>query len=371
MRKCIRILHMEITENIGGIEVFLKNIYKNINRDKVQFDFICRHKNAAFEKELKVMGSKIYHIPSYSNNPIKYYISLKKIITNNNYNIVHIHKNSAANILPFVICSKLKVKTVIAHSHNTASNYGIVTDMLHKINRSYMINNITDAFACSNIAGKWLFGEKYLMSNKVPIIHNGVDTNTIKFNKNVRYEVRHELGVQGKFVIGHIGRFVEQKNHHFLIDIFSQIYKENKDSILILIGNGPLEDEIKSKVKNLNLEHSVLFLGERYDVERLYQAMDIFLLPSLYEGLPVVGIEAQAAGVRCVFSNSITREVRITKEVDFIDINLPDKYWAERVLSYINTCNHKNTKNIIIKNGYDIKSVAKRLENFYIEKHKK
>ena len=221
-------------------------------------------------------------------------------------------------------------------------------------------------FAPSKLAAKYTFGKKCIENNKAMLLNNGLNTKQFTYSVNKRCKIRNQLGIEeDKTVIGHIGRFNTQKNHEFLIDIFNEVHKQKENSILLLAGQGPLMDEMKNKVRNLKLEGCVKFLGQRNDVNELYQAFDVFCLPSLYEGLPVVGIEAQATGLLCVFSDDMTKETKILDSTIFLSLEQSNRKWADYVLNDFKTYKRKDVKNEIIDSGFDIIKESKLLEKTY------
>lgn len=365
-----RILQIGMKYALGGIESYLINYYRNIDKSKYQFDFINIYpKELCFQKELEKSGANIYNVTSYYKHPIKFIRELKKIIKFNNYQIVHCNMNSAAVLFPLIAAKMSKAKVIIAHAHNSSSDKGIFKALLHNINKKFIPLFANTYFACSNKAGEWFFSKKILNSKKYFIINNAIDVKKFKFNNTIRKEKRKELGINDNtLVIGHVGRFVPQKNHEFLIDIFNEVYKKNKNAVLLLIGFGPLEENIKFKVSKLKLSKNVLFLGKRTDVNELYQAMDVFLLPSLYEGLPLVGIEAQTAGLTCFLSKTITNEINLFNSINFIDLKTSPKLCASEILA-LSKCGSKENRNTnyekIRKSNYNIKTAAKRLMEIY------
>lgn len=240
---------------------------------------------------------------------------------------------------------------------------------MHRLNKAILPRYATDYFACSKLAGEWLFPKSFLENDKVCLIHNALDLTKFLPSVTERDKVREELGIADKVVVGHVGRFEEQKNHQFLIDIFYELSKEREDAVLLLIGEGPLREEIEEKVKQYGLKEKVRFLGVRSDVPRLWKAMDMFLFPSLFEGLPIVALEAQASGVYSIMADSITSEVKITDDVKFISLNQDAKYWKNEILKNMDVM--QNCKdNELIKNqfreaGYDIISAADELMKYY------
>lgn len=304
----------------GGVEAVIMNYYRHIDRSKVQFDFICDEDstNIPYE-EIEKLGGKVILCPPYQKLP-KYLKFLKQLFREKKYCIVHSNINTLS-VFPLYAAKKAGVPVRIAHSHSTSNPREWKKNLMKNALRPFSKKYATDYIACSELAGRYLFGDKAFESGKVKIIRNAIDVEKFKFDPEARKQLRKELGIKSDdFVIGHIGRFVEQKNHRFLIDVFAEVKKQKKNAKLVLAGQGPLREEIEQKVKDLGLEKDVFFLGQRNDTNKLYSVFDVFCLPSLYEGLPVVGVEAQANGVPCAFSNAITKEAIVNTNVKLIDI---------------------------------------------------
>ncbi len=363
----VRVLHIEITKQIGGIERFLYCIYQNIDRNLVQFDFVTMSEQPAFADKLKVMGANIYRVTPYTKNLFKYLTELKAVIRQGKYRIVHIHKNSATNILPLLLCSWRDIETIITHSHNTSASINLPFNPLHYCNRGLLIRRSTALLACSVQAAEWLFGRTTAYHSRVTIIKNGIEAATFRFNEADRGEYRRLLGLDGKFVIGHIGRFTLQKNHEFLLDIFHEVYSKNHQAVLMLIGAGELQNKVKEKADRLGLSTAIMFMGERDDVPKLMQVMDVFVFPSLYEGLGIALIEAQAAGLKCIASDCIAEEARITENLKLISLQQPERVWADEVLKYRDGYTREDTSGQIVDAGYDCKDTAQKLQGFYLE----
>lgn len=359
----IRVLQLGMTNNLGGIETFLMNYYKSMDKNEIQFDFINIYSTPlCFQDEIIKMGGKIYNVPSYYKHPIKYIESVKKIINNNSYQIIHCNMNSAAMIFPLIASKLSKAKIIISHSHNASSDKGIIKAFMHFINKHFIPLLATNYFACSDKAGKWFYSNKILKSDKYKVIYNAIDIKRFQFNENIRNEKRKDLNIsRDTLVIGHVGRFNKQKNHKFLIDVFKEVYDANHNSILLLIGKGPLENEIKKQTTELGLTDNVKFLGQRNDVNVLYNAMDIFALPSLYEGLPLVGVEAQVNGVKCLFADTITKELSISQECEYL--KLDKNKWKKKIIDYKNEKRIKNTTN----KKFDINNNSIMLSKIYKE----
>lgn len=304
----------------GGVESVIMNYYRHLDHSKVQFDFICDEDSTRIPyDEIKKLGGRVFLVPKYQNFP-KYLKALEKLFKENKYRIVHANINTLS-VFPLYAAKKVGVPVRISHSHSTSNPKEWSRNLIKNILRPFSKRYATDYFACSEIAGRYLFGNKAFDQGEVKIIHNAIDIEKFKFDEVARKKLRKEFGIKDStVVIGHVGRFVQQKNHTFLVDVFKGYHKKNPDSKLLLVGSGPLEDEIKKKVERLDLEDSVLFLGQRDDINKLYSVMDVFCLPSLYEGLPVVGIEAQATGLPTIFSNRISKEVIVSSYAKIVSI---------------------------------------------------
>lgn len=349
----------------GGVEAVVMNYYRNIDRSKIQFDFICDEDSTDIPyEEIKRLGGRVILVPPYQ-KIFKYNKALTKIFKKNNYKIVHSHINTLS-VFPLRIAKKCGVPVRIAHSHSTTNKKEWKKNLIKQILRPFSKVYATDYMCCSELAGRWLFGNKEYDKGNVYLLNNAIDLEKFKYDKKIRKIKRKELEIDDDvIVIGHIGRFVAQKNHTFLIDIFNEVHKKNEKSILLLIGKGPLQEEIKEKVKRLSLENSVKFLGQRSDVNELYQAMDVFVLPSLYEGLPVVGVEAQATGLLCELSDDMTKETKVLNTTRFISLDESSREWAKIILLDYNAYLRMNTKNEITKNNFNIKEEVVKLENKY------
>lgn len=349
---------------IGGVETFLMNYYRKIDKKKVQFDFINMFDHLCFEKEIIDLGGRIYNVSSVKKNPIEYYKSIKKIIQNNRYEIVHIHMLSMANILPIIVAKKMNVKNIIIHSHNTNTPNGIIRKVLDKLNKHVALKYATDYFACSKDAGIWMFGK----NAKFRVINNAVDVEKFKFNQVKRNEMREKLKLNGKFVIGHIGRFSEQKNHDFLIEIFFKYLKENPKAFLVTIGEGELKNQIKNKVADYKLLEKVKFIDPVNNVNDYLQAMDVFILPSKFEGLPVVAVEAETNGLTVITSNNVSKDLPIKELSVYCSLNNIDE-WCKK----INTSIKKRTDRTIdiTNSNYNIDVETKKLEKIYEKMSKK
>ena len=281
----IIVAHIMGKWNGGGVESVVMNYYRNIDRNRIQFHFLCDEDSTDIPyEEIEKLGGKVIVIPPYQ-KLFKYQKELYRIFKENNYKIIHSHIN-ALSVFPLRIAKKAGVPIRIAHSHSTSNKKEWKKNILKMILRPFSKLYANNYFACTEYAGKWLFGKKVVERKELNVINNAIDLKKFEFNENTREDLRKELGIkEDVLVIGHVGRFMKQKNHEFLIDVFEKAIKQDDNIYLILVGQGPLEDKIKEMAKEKGIENKILFLGQRNDVNKLYQAMDIFVLPSLYEGL--------------------------------------------------------------------------------------
>ena len=350
----------------GGVEAVVMNFYRNIDRNKIQFTFVCDEDSTDIPyEEIEKLGGKIIIVPPYS-KPFKYHSALKKALKEDDYKIIHSHISTMSVFSLFAAkCAGVPVR--IAHSHSTTNKKEKKKNLMKQVLRPFSKVFATDYMCCSELAGRWLFGNKEYDKGNVYLLNNSIDLDKFKYNESLRKKKRKELGIKDDtLVIGHIGRFVAQKNHDFLIDIFNEIYKKNNNSILLLAGQGPLMEDIKNKVKELNLDDNVKFLGQRSDANELYQAFDVFLLPSLYEGLPVVGVEAQAAGLLCYLSDDMTKETKVLDITKFMSLNNTPKEWADNILDDVKKYKRIDTSKEMTAKNFNIKEEAKKLEEYYL-----
>ena len=361
----LRILHIGLSSNLGGIENFIINLYRNIDKSLVQFDFIIPYgENPLFYDELVKSGSRLYHIVSRKKNIYQSYRQLKNIIEKEHYKIVHFHVNTLSYITPIIICNKLKNVKIIVHSHNEWKGKSIKTKILHKINFNRIKNKDYVRFACSEVAGRWLFKNK-----EYEVIKNGIDVSRFKFNKEKRNLIRKSLNVKdNELLIGHVGRFGIQKNHRFLIEVFNKYQKNNYNVKLLLIGTGELKDQVKSQIDELGLSERVIILENKLNIEDYYNSMDIFLLPSLFEGLALVLIEAQINGLPCLVSDKVSKEANVTDKIMFLSIENGVESWVDAI-SNCNCKRYDEIEKIKIK-GYDIKDTARKVQEKYIKLEK-
>ena len=362
----INILHAVTVMNRGGQEALIMNLFRNIDRSEYSFYFLCSsiYKNIKgdYDDEIIKMGGIIYYPPFMSLSEIRFLRRVGELISyyrffkiHSEFDILHVHTHHAFYTMGILVGAKLAgVSHIIIHSHNTSSS----KPWLHKLFRPILNLFKIERFACSRQAALWLFGNK---GKTALVVNNGIEAEDYVFSPEKRMHTRNVLNLlQSDFVIGHIGRFNFQKNHTFLIDIFNEIYRLEPTAKLVLVGSGELEESIKEKVDNLSLKNNVLFLGVREDISELLSSFDVFLFPSLFEGLSVVLIEAQASGVQCLISDTNTKDVVITKSVEMLSLKSSPKEWAEKVLSYKGKSHCPDLTQIQVA-GYDIRQTVNNI----------
>lgn len=352
----------------GGISAYMMNYYRHIDKSKVQIDFVVHgFEKGVFDDEIQELGGRIYNVPVKSKDYFGNVKALKGIFRSGKYKIVHSHMD-AMNMLVLKIAESCGVPIRIAHSHSTQhitnSKFKlIINEYARKKNNDYA----THRFACSKESGKWLFGEKCFENGDIIYANNAIDLDKFQFDVSLRQQVRDEFNLDGSFAIGHVGGFNYQKNHLFLIDIFNSLLKDKANAKLVLIGDGVDRIMIEKKISDLNLTKKVILVGSRNDVFRLLNGLDFFCLPSLFEGMPTVSIEAQVNGLPCLMSNTITRESKFNHNVSYEKLSATPEEWAKNILSSI-TKNDSRQVNAdeFINRGYSIKKEAEKLQNLYL-----
>ena len=367
MSNPVRVLQVFAEMNIGGAETMIMTLYRNINRSKVQFDFVVHtNQKGQYEEEIESLGGKIYRFPKYTGKNHFFYKKawVDFFESHPEYKIVHGHLRTTASIY-LRLANKFNRET-IAHSHSTASRGNKFEQVVKNI-MQYSIRYTTDyMFACSDESGKWLFGKKCTRKSNYRLIKNAIKSEDYFISEIKRNQTRRLLNLEQKFVVGHIGSFTEPKNHKFIIDVFYEVIRREKNSVLLLVGDGKLRKNIEKKARKLGINDSIIFLGIRTDIANLLQAMDVFIFPSVYEGLPVTLIEAQASSLKIFASDTITKEVKITDNIEFVSLNSPAREWASRMIKYSNGYEKRNTSQEIVDAGYDVKNNAQELEQFYV-----
>ena len=364
MEKPIRILHIVPNMQMGGLETFIMNLYRNIDRNKIQFDFLVHYKERKFfDDEIEKLGGKIYRLTLRDDNNIfKYIIELNKFYKRHpEYKIIHCHMSSIG-FINFMVAKKNGIKNRIAHSHNNLTDKTLKGRIKRIMMLPYKFVS-TENFACSKSAGMFLFGKK-----KFEVIPNAIEIEKFDYNEDIRKKIRKELKINSDtLVIGHVGRFNVQKNHIFLVEIFEQIVRKYDNSKLVLAGDGELREEIKKIVKTKNIEDKVIFLGNRKDICDIYQAFDLFVFPSLFEGLGITLIEAQISGLKCFTSkNVVAEEAKITENLDYVDLNKNSNQWCELILSKVDYQRKGQVENAK-KYNFDVHVLAQKISDKYIK----
>lgn len=356
----IRVLQCVNNMHRAGLETMLMNYYRAIDRTKIQFDFLMhRPERSDYDDEIESLGGRIFRAPRlYPQNYPAYFSYMKQFFQEHpEYKIIHSHID-AMSCLPLLAAKKAGVPIRIAHSHNTAIDKDYKY-LLKQFFRFRIPGSANHFLACGKEAGAFLF-----RGRSFDVIPNAIHADRFLFDESARCSQREALGLQSQFVVGHIGRFSEQKNHVFLTEIFAAILQKEPDAILLLIGTGEKEQQIREKVNSLGISRNVRFLGNRSDVAQLYQAMDVFLLPSRFEGIPLVGVEAQFAGLPCFFSSKVPDEVAFAPNARFLDLKLPAEAWADKILQ----CRNADNRAAEIEDArYDISYAKSILEAYYLK----
>lgn len=375
MSKPERVLVLDTVMDRGGAETMMMNYMRHMNRDTVIYDFLVnRDYRAAYEEEIEDLGGHIYRMcPMYPQYFGRYKLQFRAFLRKHpEYRIIHSNLEERS-YFAMRIAFEAHVPVRIAHAHNRPVGFDMKS-IFREYFRHRLPRYVTHMFACGQEAGDWLFGKQ----NRERVIqqHNAIDTAQYRYDSEISDEVRHEFGVNDSktFVLGHVGRFFPQKNHEFLVEIFAALHKLQPNSVLWLIGGGELDDALKKAVRRrcdqLGLHNAVRFLGVRSDVPRLMQGMDAFVLPSLYEGLPVTMIEAQAAGLPCTISDRVPRQCDVTETVQVVSLDSASDIWAKRILEQAGRWNpaiRAKGADSVTAAGYDINSNATWLQNFYLK----
>lgn len=366
--KPIRILYVNGGPmNRGGIESYMMNYYRNFDRNIIQIDFVAiGSKRAAYDDEIESLGGRMYYIHKKSKDYLAYKKGLREIFKTGQYKIVHTHMD-AMGMTVLKEAQKCNIPVRIAHSHNTQHlTNNPIKLRINEYARKNINKYATHMFACSELAGRWLFGDNEFESEKVEIVKNAIDIEKFIFNESKRNSIRKGLGIlNDEIIIGHVGRFDYQKNHTFILKFFYKLLKNNKKLKLILIGNGNLKDKINKQINTLGIEKNVKIIDECDNVNEMYNLFDIFVLPSHFEGLGIVAIEAQVNGLPCILSDRVPNEAKVSENVEFVNIDNED-LWVNSIESIIENRLQRNIdKQNIINLGYDIKSEAKKMQDKY------
>ena len=340
------------------------NYYRHIDRSRVQFDFFMDGYNKTLiDEEILDLGGRIIKLEPYEASMRINMRQCRAAFTEGQYTIVHSHLNTLS-CFPLYAALQAKVPIRIAHSHSTTSRGEWKRNLMKQALRPFSKTFATHYAACADYTARWLFGSKTVQKGQVRLIKNAVDTTLFSPNEKARERIRKEFGLENRFIVGHIGRFAFQKNHELLVRVFAEVYRQNPNAALILIGTGELETDIRSLVKELDIEKVVFFTGIRRDIPDFLNAFDVFFLPSRYEGMPVVGIEAQAVGLPCLMSDTVTKDTAITPLVEFFPLHASIPEWAQKLLSYEHA-RKRPYPELVRDSGFDIHHAAEDLCRWY------
>lgn len=357
---------------VGGVTNMMINIQKHLDREKINFDYLVFHDRKEPSEDIVTgMGSRklVASVDGIKSAAVRRFARLKEIkrvCKENHVQILHYNADSAADLMNIMAAKAGGVRYVTIHSHNAGfGTAGMGVKLTSFVLKPFIPAYCDTFWGCSDLAARFLLPKKVINSGNYYVLPNGIELEKYRFNESARLEKRKELGVEDKFVIGHAGRFSDQKNHTFLLDIFAEIKKKDVNSVLLLFGVGELVEPMKEKAKRLGIFDSVIFYGASNEMDKMWQAMDVFLMPSLHEGLPVTGIEAQASGLPCVFSDEITKEVDVTGTSQFLSLSDSPEKWADTVLSLKDRPRGDNIDKLK-EAGYDICTTAKTVSDLYL-----
>ncbi len=394
MTKPIRVLHVLGGVSLGGAESRIMDLYRQMNREEIQFDFLVHsaavkrgfqemwqadggaekqnaindinvRKPQFYDEEIRSLGGHIYVLPKFKvYNYFSYRKSVKTFFAaHREFGVVQGHMTSTAGIyLP--IAKKAGAPVTVAHSRNAGVVKG-AKGLATRFFRRGLAKKADYCFACSEMAGQDVFGEAAMKTGQVKVIYNAIDVSRFTYDENVRREARAQLGIDGALVLGHVGRFQYQKNHPYLLEVFAEVCQRRPDARLLLLGEGEDRSAMEEKCRQLGIADRVHFLGNRRDAERFYQAMDFFLLPSFFEGLPGVLVEAQAAGLRCIVSDTVTKEAKATDLVTYLSIEEPPARWAEEIVKQTGYA-RRDTARELRQAGFDVRTQAEGYRRFYL-----
>ncbi len=364
-----KILVFGITENPGGVESVVMNYYRNINREKIQFDFLCNTDIVAYDDEILKLGGKIYRITARSKDRSKYKNDMDKFFQEHcsEYSAIWVNVCSLANIDYLKYAKKYGIKKRIIHAHNSQNMDSFFRGLLHRVNKLFIGKYATDFWTCSPESSKWFYNKKIEQNEHYLIVKNAIDLNNFKYNESIRSEYRNKFGLANKIVFGNVGRFHFQKNQLFLIKVFAEIQKKIDNAVLMLVGDGEDREKIVNLINEYKISEKVILTGVRSDVANIMQAMDIFVFPSVFEGLGLVAIEAEACGLP-VFASKyvIPEEVNIDKEIfKFIELDKGEEYWADTIVNDLDKFKERRSRIELFENcGYSIQAEARKVEKY-------
>ncbi len=354
--------------NAGGAETFLMKLYRAIDKTKYQMDFCVNVSENFYAKEIEALGGKIHIIPSKSESFVKFKKALTALIKENGYKSVLRVSSNGMGFMDIKIAKKAGAEVLAVRSSNSSDGDGLKTAIAHKLGRFLYGKYVNVKIAPSDLAAKYTFGEKAYQNGEVHILHNAIDLSFFCYTQDGRAEIRKEFSISEKDVLfGHIGRLNQQKNHSFLLDVFKDILSKTPNAKLMLVGKGELEEEIKEKAKALGIDERILFTGVRTDIPKLLSAMDCFVFPSFYEGMPNTIIEAQSTGLPCIIADTITREANITDLVEYLPLDAGSQMWAKKCIEASEKPRVIDIKEAFLENRYDIETIVSDFESLLFE----
>ena len=363
-----RVLCLVSSMNAGGAETFLMKLYRQLDRTRYQMDFCVNIREKGFyDDEIKNLGGEIFYVPPKSEDIKAFKRELAELIRQKGYPYVLRITSNAMGFLDLKVAKQAGAKVCIARSSNSSDGKGWKPWIAHRLGRLLYNRHVDVRIAPSDLAAEYTFGKNACRNGMVKILHNAVDTDMYRYDELGRTTVRQELGIsEDALLVGHVGRLTTQKNHSFLLKVFAELLKSRQESMLLLVGKGELKEQLVQQTKELGIADKVIFAGVRSDIPQLLSAMDVFVFPSLYEGMPNTVIEAQATGLPCVISDTITRQADITGRVNYLPLSCAETIWAEAAVDAV-SMQRQDTKQAFMENGYDVKSTAKRFAALIFE----
>lgn len=360
MEAMIRVLHIIGSMDAGGAETMIMNIYRDIDRSKFQFDFLLSKAEVGFyDDEIKQWGGTIHRTLTKSKHPLTFSKDVYRLLRYQAYDVVHVHASNSMAALPMFIARLAGVPKRIMHSHNSFSE---ISKIIHTVLRIGLNVVATHKLSCSHEASEWMYGKRM---NEAILIHNPIDCSKFRYNETLRGQMRVQLGLNTETTYVHVGRFSHQKNHHFLLEVFFEIYNKDHNSVLLLIGEGELLLEIKQKAAQLGIIHAVHFLGLRSDVSDVLQASDAYIFPSFFEGLPLALLEAQASGLICHITDTISTMIRITDLIHTYSLQDPPSVWAEDISKHSPSTYPRQDYAEIVEKLHDAKIISEQICSYY------
>lgn len=342
--------------SINGITNVILSYYRQVNKKDIVYEFLMSGlMDESIKQEMELNKTRIHQGPQRKKNPLGYWLALNKLIKTEKFNVIHIHGNSAT-ITPEIILAYInKVEQIIVHSHNTKCNYPTI----HKILKRYMNRFITDKIACSSEAGDWMFTHQY------KVLKNGIRIQNYKYRDTVREVVRQKYGIENKFVIGHVGNFVEAKNHEFIIKTCTEYFKQDDNAVVLLVGDGPLRVQLEMQILELGVSDKIIMAGKVSNANEILQGMDVFLFPSIHEGAPLSIIEAQTSGLHVVMSSNVSRDANVSNRLSVLELHDDVKKWCNE----LEKCKKKNDRKIVYndikKSEYNVENTIRELKKIY------